>query len=241
MQKFELFPKTLLPGRAATPQQAGGKPPSPDGESAPGTSSPDGRHGSGSENGDGESFLSSPVSKGPKEGEESPGSISPLGSDSGSEADKDERDPSPSAGGRQRTPIDILTRVFPAHRRGVLELVLQGCGGDVVQAIEPTRIITDPLSGRSYCKGRLLGKVPIGVGVVGGSAVIRCGREPPPGSEERGLSESPPFRSSGSGGSAGPAPAYLSQRTSVSGRPAGPCVGRRFPPRFPGPLRHMQL
>ncbi|OXB78962.1 UNVERIFIED_CONTAM: hypothetical protein H355_013842 [Colinus virginianus] len=136
VQKFELFPKTLLPGRAATPQQAGGKPLSPDGEAAPGTSSPDGRHGSGSENGDGESFLSSPVSKGPKEGEESPGSISPLGSDSGSEADKDERDPSPSAGGRQRTPIDILTRVFPAHRRGVLELVLQGCGGDVVQAIE---------------------------------------------------------------------------------------------------------
>ncbi|NXS35756.1 DMTA2 factor, partial [Pomatostomus ruficeps] len=136
MQKFELFPKTLLPSRSVTPQQAGGKPLSPDGESVPGTSSPDARHGSGSENGDGESFLSSPVSKGPKEGEESPGSISPLGSDSGSEADKDEQDPSPSAGGRQRTPIDILTRVFPAHKRSVLELVLQGCGGDVVQAIE---------------------------------------------------------------------------------------------------------
>ncbi|NXW85470.1 DMTA2 factor, partial [Alopecoenas beccarii] len=136
MQKFELFPKTLLPSRAVTPQQSGGKPLSPDGESVPGTSSPEARHGSGSENGDGESFLSSPVSKGPKEGEESPGSISPLGSDSGSEADKDEQDPSPSAGGRQRTPIDILTRVFPAHKRSVLELVLQGCGGDVVQAIE---------------------------------------------------------------------------------------------------------
>ncbi|KAF1414486.1 Doublesex- and mab-3-related transcription factor A2, partial [Eudyptes chrysocome] len=136
MQKFELFPKTLLPSRAVTPQQAGGKPLSPDGESVPGTSSPEARHGSGSENGDGESFLSSPVSKGAKEGEESPGSISPLGSDSGSEADKDEQDPSPSAGGRQRTPIDILTRVFPAHKRSVLELVLQGCGGDVVQAIE---------------------------------------------------------------------------------------------------------
>ncbi|KQK85457.1 doublesex- and mab-3-related transcription factor A2 [Amazona aestiva] len=93
MQKFELFPKTLLPSRAVTPQQAGGKPLSPDGESVPGTSSPEARHGSGSENGDGESFLSSPVSKGPKEGEESPGSISPLGSDSGSEADKDEQDP----------------------------------------------------------------------------------------------------------------------------------------------------
>uniref|UniRef100_A0A8C3RW75 Doublesex- and mab-3-related transcription factor A2 n=1 Tax=Chelydra serpentina TaxID=8475 RepID=A0A8C3RW75_CHESE len=136
LQKFDLFPKTLLPSRAVTPQQAGGKPLSPDGDSVPGTSSPEARHGSGSENGDGESFLSSPVSKGPKEGEESPGSISPLGSDSGSEAEKDEQDPSPSAGGRQRTPIDILTRVFPAHRRSVLELVLQGCGGDVVQAIE---------------------------------------------------------------------------------------------------------
>uniref|UniRef100_A0A8C0GH62 Doublesex- and mab-3-related transcription factor A2 n=1 Tax=Chelonoidis abingdonii TaxID=106734 RepID=A0A8C0GH62_CHEAB len=136
LQKFDLFPKTLLPSRAVTPQQAGGKPLSPDGESVPGTSSPEARQGSGSENGDGESFLSSPVSKGAKEGEESPGSISPLGSDSGSEAEKDEQDPSPSAGGRQRTPIDILTRVFPAHRRSVLELVLQGCGGDVVQAIE---------------------------------------------------------------------------------------------------------
>lgn len=53
---------------------------------------------------------------------------------------------------------------------------------------EPTRIITDPLSGRSYCKGRLLGKVPIGEeGVVGGGcAVIRCGRKPPPGSEGEG-------------------------------------------------------
>lgn len=28
------------------------------------------------------------------------------------------------------------------------------------RAAETTRIITDPISGRSYCKGRLLGKVP---------------------------------------------------------------------------------
>uniref|UniRef100_A0A8C8R8Q7 Doublesex- and mab-3-related transcription factor A2 n=1 Tax=Pelusios castaneus TaxID=367368 RepID=A0A8C8R8Q7_9SAUR len=135
LQKFELFPKTLLPGRANTPQQASGngKPPSPAGESVPGPSSPEARPGSGSENGDGESFLSSPASKAPKEGADSPGSASPLGSDSGSEAERDEPDPAPA---RQRTPLDILARVFPAQRRGVLELVLQGCGGDVVQAIE---------------------------------------------------------------------------------------------------------
>nr|WJJ61475.1 DmrtA2 [Andrias davidianus] len=141
LQKFELFPKNLMQ-RCLTPQPspAGGKPVSTDGESVsgsvPGTSSPDVRHGSGSENGDGESFLSSPISKVMKQGEDSPGSISPLGSDSGSEPEKDEQDPSPSSGSRQRTPIDILIRVFPTHKRSVLELVLQGCGGDVVQAIE---------------------------------------------------------------------------------------------------------
>ncbi|XP_043941925.1 doublesex- and mab-3-related transcription factor A2 [Protopterus annectens] len=138
LQKFELFPKNLLP-RSLTPQQSLTKPASTDTESVtgslPGTSSPDVRHGSGSENGDGESFLSSPVSKVIKEGEESPESISPLGTDSGSEPEKDEQDPS-SSGSRQRTPIDILTRVFPTHKRSILELVLQGCSGDVVQAIE---------------------------------------------------------------------------------------------------------
>ncbi|XP_067391558.1 doublesex- and mab-3-related transcription factor A2 [Emydura macquarii macquarii] len=167
LQKFELFPKTLLPGRAVTPQQAGGKPLSPGGESGPATSSPEARPGSGSENGDGESFLSSPVSKGPKEGEESPGSISPLGSDSGSgseEAEKDEpeQDPSPSAGGRQRTPLDILTRVFPAQRRGVLELVLQGCGGDVVQAIEQILNNRGPDKGPDDSWGREAGALQPG-------------------------------------------------------------------------------
>uniref|UniRef100_A0A8C1RC66 Doublesex- and mab-3-related transcription factor A2 n=1 Tax=Cyprinus carpio TaxID=7962 RepID=A0A8C1RC66_CYPCA len=136
IQKFELFPKTSLSG-SVTPQQAPGKSVSTDTESVPGMSSPDMRHGSGSENGDRESIVSSPIAKPLKDGDETPGSISPLGSDSGSDTDKDDQEPSPSsAASRQMNAIDILTRVFPNHKRSVLELVLQGCGKDVVQAIE---------------------------------------------------------------------------------------------------------
>ncbi|XP_061743863.1 doublesex- and mab-3-related transcription factor A2 [Nerophis ophidion] len=134
VQKFELFPKGQLSD--PFPQQPGGKPTESD--STPGISSPDGRHiGSGSENGDSESFINSPVAKPLKDDEENPESISSLGSDSGSETDKDEQEPSPSsAASRHMHAIDILTRVFPSHKRSVLELVLQGCGKDVVQAIE---------------------------------------------------------------------------------------------------------
>ncbi|XP_034738287.1 doublesex- and mab-3-related transcription factor A2 [Etheostoma cragini] len=138
LQKYELFSKSQLSGSATSQQSAMGKPASAENDSVPGMSSPDGRHGgSGSENGDSESFISSPVSKPLKDGGETPGSVSSIASDSGSETDKDEQEPSPSsAASRHMNAIDILTRVFPSHKRSVLELVLQGCGKDVVQAIE---------------------------------------------------------------------------------------------------------
>ncbi|CAL1593699.1 unnamed protein product [Knipowitschia caucasica] len=136
LQKYELFSKSQL-SAPSTPPQSGGKGACPDGDPAPGMSSPDGRHaGSGSENGDSESLISSPVSKAVKDSEDTAGSISSLGSDSGSDTDKDEHEPSASAASRHMNAIDILTRVFPSHKRSVLELVLQGCGRDVVQAIE---------------------------------------------------------------------------------------------------------
>uniref|UniRef100_H3DDG3 Doublesex- and mab-3-related transcription factor A2 n=1 Tax=Tetraodon nigroviridis TaxID=99883 RepID=H3DDG3_TETNG len=136
VQKFEPFSKSQL--SAPTPQQSAGKSAPAEGDSAPAMSPPDGRHaGSGSENGDSESFINSPVSKPLKDGGETPGSVSSIGSDSGSETDKEEQEASPSpAASRHMNAIDILTRVFPSHKRSVLELVLQGCGKDVVQAIE---------------------------------------------------------------------------------------------------------
>ncbi len=38
--------------------------------------------------------------------------------------------------GDQRAPIEVLARLFPSQKRHVLEFVLHGCDGDVVQAIE---------------------------------------------------------------------------------------------------------
>ncbi|XP_077573835.1 doublesex- and mab-3-related transcription factor A2 [Stigmatopora nigra] len=163
-QKFELFPKGQASG-PSTPQQAGGKQTPAESDSAPGMSSPEGRPtgggggsgsgcgsgcGSGSENGDSESFTHSPATavataaggKPSKDGGETPRSVSSLGSDSGSETDREEREASPSPSSRQTHALDILSRVFPSHKRSVLELVLQGCGKDVVQAIE--QILNNP-------------------------------------------------------------------------------------------------
>ncbi|XP_057697442.1 doublesex- and mab-3-related transcription factor A2 [Corythoichthys intestinalis] len=147
VQKFDIFPKGQASG-PSTPPQAGGKQTPAESDSAPGISSPEGRPvggGSGSENGDSESFTNSPAAKPSKDGGETPRSVSSLGSDSGSETDKDEQEPSPSpssVASRHMHALDILSRVFPSHKRSVLELVLQGCGKDVVQAIE--QILNNP-------------------------------------------------------------------------------------------------
>ena len=39
-------------------------------------------------------------------------------------------------GTSQRTPLELLARVFPHMKRNVLKLIVQNCNGDVVQAIE---------------------------------------------------------------------------------------------------------
>ncbi|KAH3721157.1 hypothetical protein DPMN_064073 [Dreissena polymorpha] len=44
--------------------------------------------------------------------------------------------------------LDILERVFPLHRKSVLELVLQGCNGDLVKAIEQFLSAQDTLEAR---------------------------------------------------------------------------------------------
>jgi len=41
-----------------------------------------------------------------------------------------------SYAGGKRQPIEMLCRIFPHMKRSVLQLILQGCGGDVVQSIE---------------------------------------------------------------------------------------------------------
>ncbi|XP_014686613.3 doublesex- and mab-3-related transcription factor A1 [Equus asinus] len=74
-------------------------------------------------------------------GEESPGSLSSSDLESGNESEwaKDftaTRAWLPTVSSRPRDPLDILTKIFPSYRRSRLEVILQFCKGDVVQAIE---------------------------------------------------------------------------------------------------------
>ena len=44
---------------------------------------------------------------------------------------------------KQINGVDILSRIFPSQRRGVLDLVLNGCGGDLLRAIEHFLSVSD--------------------------------------------------------------------------------------------------
>ncbi|XP_051923490.1 doublesex- and mab-3-related transcription factor 3a [Hippocampus zosterae] len=45
-------------------------------------------------------------------------------------------DPPPFGLGAKRPPLEVLKKIFPGHQAPVLELILRGCGGDLVGAIE---------------------------------------------------------------------------------------------------------
>ncbi|XP_074850952.1 doublesex- and mab-3-related transcription factor A1 [Carettochelys insculpta] len=75
------------------------------------------------------------------EGLDSSGSLSSSDMESGNESEWSKGfaplGSSPTtAASRQRDPLDILTKVFPRHKRSKLESILLFCKGDVVQAIE---------------------------------------------------------------------------------------------------------
>lgn len=55
--------------------------------------------------------------------------------------------------------MNILTRLFPEQKRNVLELILKGCGGDVIQTIETVL----PSHEEALARGQLLAGVPRGL------------------------------------------------------------------------------
>ena len=55
--------------------------------------------------------------------------------------------------------MNILTRLFPEQKRNVLELILKGCGGDVIQTIETVL----PSHEEALARGQILASVPRGL------------------------------------------------------------------------------
>ena len=53
--------------------------------------------------------------------------------------------------------IEILERVFPFHRKSVLELVLQGCNGDLVKAIEQFLSSNDTMTSQAPGSSSVVG------------------------------------------------------------------------------------
>ncbi|KAJ8416433.1 hypothetical protein AAFF_G00357210 [Aldrovandia affinis] len=71
----------------------------------------------------------------------SPGSLSSSDLESGSESERPKDYSSseqhrPGASSRHRDPTDVMTKIFPHHKRDTLESVVKNCKGDIVKAIE---------------------------------------------------------------------------------------------------------
>lgn len=73
-------------------------------------------------------------SESPKSAGHTPTSSATSGA--GSPVESEPWSPSSPPRSVRRAPIDVLFCVFPYMKRSVLQLILQGCHGDVVQAIE---------------------------------------------------------------------------------------------------------
>ncbi|XP_063313303.1 doublesex- and mab-3-related transcription factor A1 [Pelobates fuscus] len=85
--------------------------------------------------------MQSPVSEDRSEGDDSQSSVTSSDPESGNESEclKEQSIPNskvPAISSRHRDPLEILCKVFPNHKRGTLESILQYCKGDVVQSIE---------------------------------------------------------------------------------------------------------
>ncbi|KAM8962116.1 doublesex- and mab-3-related transcription factor A1 [Pelodytes ibericus] len=88
-----------------------------------------------------EGAIQSPRSEDRSEGAESPSSLSSSDPESGNESECSKEHSAsnckvPAVSSRHRDPLEILRKVFPNHKQGALESILQYCKGDVVQAIE---------------------------------------------------------------------------------------------------------
>ncbi|KAG9346889.1 hypothetical protein JZ751_005816 [Albula glossodonta] len=90
---------------------------------------------------DKENGIQSPVSDQLSDQMESPRSLSSSDLESGSESERpkdyattEHHTPGPSS--RHRDPTDVMTKIFPHHKRDTLESVVKNCKGDIVKAIE---------------------------------------------------------------------------------------------------------
>ncbi|KAG7165105.1 doublesex- and mab-3-related transcription factor A2-like isoform X2 [Homarus americanus] len=119
--------------------------------------------------------------------------------------------------------IDILMRIFPSERRGVLELVLTGCGGDLLRAIEHFLSV-----------GEALRRPPAGITVHRPSEHPSRPLSPPKPSLGSAKSAFTPLASSGL-----PPPAH--QSSYLGGLPRVPLYGEsRFaPPLLPLSYPHL--